>query len=317
MSHAQVSLGIINYNGLPFLPGLLSSIHAQSFRDFDTLVFDNGSSDDSVSYLRGHQAGVRLLVSRTNLGFSRAGNRLVQESETPLICFLNSDLELDPHWLGGLVEGVEKESELAAVAPKMLLYDQPEHLNGVGGCMNRLGYTWDRGMFEEDRGQYDQPAPVLFAPAAASLFRRSAFQKVGGFDTSMFMYHEDVDLGWRLWLAGYRIQTAPGAVARHHFAATTRASRGMQWREILGERHNLRSLMKNYERANLLRALWGLLTLPQSPARKFAQLENLAWNLARLKSLLKLRRRVQSSRKRSDRELEKLIVQSRDVPIHL
>ncbi len=109
--------------------------------------------------------------------------------------------------------------------------------------------------------------------------------------------------------------TAPRAVAYHHLSASTREDRGLLWREILGERHNLRALLKNYECANLARALWGLLTLRQPMRRKWAQLGNLAWNLRRLPETLRLRRRIQRERRVPDAQLERLIVQSRHVPI--
>ena len=313
----SVTLGIINYNGRRFLSELLDGIGAQRFDNFETLLLDNASNDDSLALVKQGYPWVRLISSPVNLGFSKAGNRLLAESGSPFICFLNTDIKLDSDWLGQLVNQIEQSPKTAAVAPKMLLYDTPHLLNGVGGCMNRLGYTWDRGMFEEDLGQYDQPAPVLFASAGASLFRRPVLQKLGGFDEGMFMYHEDVDLGWRLWLSGHQVRTAPGAVVFHHFGGVTQASRGPAWRELLGERHNIRSLLKNHEVPNLLRALAGLLVLRQPIPRKIAQLKNFAWNLGHFGSTLTLRRQIQRGRVLRDRDLGELIVQSSDVPVRL
>ena len=182
------------------------------------------------------------------------------------------------------------DESVAAVASKLLLYHQPTILNGVGGAMNRLGYTWDLGMFEEDEGQYDQSREVLFASAGAALFRRVTFLESGGFDEGFFMYHEDVDLCWRFWLLGFRVVTAPAAVAFHHFGASTQAHQGMTWRELLGERHNMRALLKNYEARNLRSALWGLLKRPQPPVRKWNQCRNFFWNLRRLPDTLKRRK---------------------------
>ncbi len=140
---------------------------------------------------------------------------------------LNTDIKAEPGWLAALLGVIGSHPGAAAVSSKMMLYDRPRILNGVGGCMNRLGYTWDRGMFEEDRGQYDRISEILFASAAAALFDRERFLEVGGFDESFFMYHEDVDLCWRLWLRGYEVLSAPDAVVHHHFGATTRQSRSL------------------------------------------------------------------------------------------
>jgi GT2 family glycosyltransferase len=183
-------------------------------------------------------------------------------------------------------------------------------LNGVGGAMNHLGYAWDRGMNETDHGQYDSPEEVLFACAGAAMFRRDSFLEAGAFDEAFFMYHEDVDLGWRLWLMGYRVITAPRAVAYHHFGGSTKASQGNLWRELMGERHNIRALLKNYEPRNVRRALAGILLMNLPRSRKWGQIKNLAWNLGLLPDTWRHRRRIQRSRRRADREISRLIVES-------
>ena len=314
-SPAPASVAIINYNGRPYLEELLGSLELQTHRPLQTLLVDNASRDDSVAYVRREFSWVQVLPQDRNLGFSQAANLAAESARGTYLVLLNTDLRLEPAWLEELVAVAETDPSIAAVSSKLRLYDHPRRLNGVGGCMNRLGYTWDRGMGEEDRGQYDQSREVLFACAAAALFHRSRFRDAGGFDSRFFMYHEDVDLCWRLWLRGFRVVTAPRAVAYHHLSASTREDRGLLWREILGERHNMRALLKNYQGANLVRALWDLLTLRQPPRRKWAQLGNLAWNLRRLPETLRLRRRIQQERRVTDAQLKRLIVQSRHVPI--
>jgi GT2 family glycosyltransferase len=314
---ALVTVVIINFNGAPYLPELLDSLEEQTFRDFRAVLVDNASQDDSCEIAEAHPSDAALIRLPTNRGFAAAGNLGAGRTGSPYIAFLNPDLRLEPRWLEELLAAAGKDREIAAAAPKMLLYDRRNVLNGVGGAMNYLGYTWDRGMFEEDRGQLDAPAEVLFAPAAASLFRRDAFLEAGGFDERFFMYHEDVDLGWRLWLFGHRILTAPQAVVHHHFGGLTKVARGMMWREVLGERNAIRSLIKNYERPTLLRALRHLLLLGQRWPRKLAQLRNLLWNLAFLPETLEQRSMVQKRRMRSDRDLQPLIVQSKHVPVRL
>ncbi len=313
----QVSVVIVNYNGRRYLDELLASLGGQSHRDFETLFIDNASQDGSVEHVRERFPWARPLPQKSNLGFSRAGNLGARVSEAEYIALLNTDIRLEPDWLARLVAVAESDRSVAAAASKMMLYDRPGVLNGVGGCMNRLGYTWDRGMFEPDRGQYDRIEEVLFASAGAALFRREAFLRAGGFDERFFMYHEDVDLCWRLWLLGHRVVTAPGAVVHHHFGGATKASRSMRWRESLGERNNIRALIKNYESKNLTRALAGLLGLRQPLPRKAVQLKNLLWNLAVAPDTLRRRRWIQKNRVRSDRDLKALIVESNDVPIRL
>jgi GT2 family glycosyltransferase len=308
---------IINYNGRRFLDELLDSLRKQTLQDFEAVIVDNASSDDSTRYVRNNFPWVKVLAQDENLGFSRAGNLGVEQARTPYVAMLNTDIRLDPHWLEELLAVGAAGGDTAAVASKLRLYHKPQVLNGVGGCMNYLGYTWDRGMFEEDKGQYDEPADVLFASAGAALFRRSAYLEAGGFDERFFMYHEDVDLSWRLWILGLRVRTAPQAVAYHHFGASTKQEKSLMWRELMGERHNMRALLKNYELGNLRRALFKLLLLKQPRRRKYGQLQNFLWNLRHLPETLNHRRRIQKNRRRSDSELEHLIVQSPHVPVRL
>ena len=307
-----VTVIVINYNGRPFLDELL-----QTLGSFETLLIDNASSDGSLPYLRERFPWVQLLPQPVNLGFSRAANRGADRSTAPYLAFLNPDVKLEPSWLEELVAVAKSNRQVAAVASKMRFYDRPDILNGVGGSMNYLGYTWDRGMNECDRGQYDTVQEVLFASAGAALFRRDIFREEGGFDEKFFMYHEDVDLCWRLWIRGLRVLTAPRALAYHHWAGSTRQAGGLVWREIIGERNNMRTLIKNYEFRNLARSLLDLWLLPQPWRRKWAQGRNSIWNLRHLPDTLGQRNRVQSRRRRSDASLKHLIVQSRHVLVRV
>ncbi len=314
---ADVSVAIINYNGVRFLEELLGSLHSQTLRPAEILFIDNCSSDDSIAYVRTHFTQVKVMPQTSNLGFAKAANLAVRSSGYRFLALLNTDIRLDPGWLSALLKKAETDPSIAAVASKLRLYAEPQKLNGVGGAMNYIGYTWDRGMFELDAGQYDSSDEVLFASAGAALFSRTALLECGGFDERFFMYHEDVDLCWRFWIQGYRVVTEPAAVAFHHFGGSTREARGLDWRELTGERNNMRALLKNYEPRNLAKALWRLLCLRQPARRKAAQLRNFAWNLYRLPETLTERRRIQSRRRRSDADLRHLIVQSPHVPIRL
>lgn len=308
---------IINYNGQKFLSELFDGLDSQGLVDFCILFVDSGSTDNSTEWVRKRSPEARVMELGDNVGFARAANLGVSESSSRYIVLLNPDLRLEPSWLEELAKPAESRQDIAAVASKMLLYDRPHLLNGVGGCMNRLGYTWDRGMFEEDQGQYDTPCETFFASGAAALFRRRVFLHSGGFDERFFMYHEDVDLCWRLWLLGHQVITSPRAVVYHHFGGTTRATKGLVWREILGERNNIRSIIKNYELRNVLRTLKDHLLIRSPARRKFAQCKNFWWNLCYLGDTLSERRRIQSSRIRSDSDLASLIVQSKNVPVRI
>ena len=312
-----VTVAVINYKGREYLQELLGSLRRQTFRDFEILLIDNHSQDGSLDLAGRDFPEVRLLPQEKNLGFAPAANLAARQSNSEFLALLNTDLRLDPDWLQELVRTASNDGSIAAVASKMRLYHDPQRLNGVGGEMNRLGFTWDRGMFEEDRGQYDRSAQVFFASAGAALFRRPLFLEAGAFDERFFMYHEDVDLCWRFWIMGYQVVTAPRAVAYHHFGGSTRKEQGMSWREGIGERNSLRSILKNLEAYQLPGILWELLWLPYGPRRKWRQMQAFLWNLVYLPETLRLRRGIQKRRRRRDRELRYLVVQLRDVPLRL
>jgi GT2 family glycosyltransferase len=278
-------------------------------------MVDNGSTDGSCDFVRQRYPWVRILEMGENAGFSRANNVAVRESQAAMLAFLNNDVEVHPAWLGRLVDAASKSPETTAWASKMLMFDHRELINGVGGAMNEVGYTFDLGMYERDIGQFDTPVEVLFPCAGACLIRREAFISAGGFDERFFMYHEDVDLGWSLWQLGGRVETVPAAVVYHKFGGTSKSTMGMARREYMGERNNIRSLIKHYEPRNLTRAIKLLLAQRQSPARKWQLLRNMAWNLRHLTETLALRKDIQRRRRRSDAHLRYLLYAGIKVPV--
>lgn len=306
---------MINYNGRPDLPELLDSLRGQSTTDFHPVFLDNASQDGSVEFVRENYPEIPVWPQSQNLGYATAANLGVAEFQTPYAVFLNTDIRLDPRCIEEMVAVADSDPRIACVAAKMRLFYQPDVLNGVGGGMNYLGYTWDRGMFEPDHGQYDQVEDVIFACGGAALVRRDAFLEVGGYDVGFYMYHEDVDLCWRFWLYGYRVTTAPQSVVYHKFSRSTRDNRGMAWRELIGERNNVRAMIKNYEWGSLRRSLHDLIRQPRRPERRQEMWKNLRWNLIHLPETLRLRYRIQRSRRVSDAELAHLIDPSPEVPV--
>ena len=142
---ASASVAIINYNGRRYLEELLGSLELQTRRPLETLLVDNASRDGSAAYVEREFPWVRVLPQTRNLGFSRAANLAAETARGTWLALLNTDLRLEPDWLAELVAVGEADPTVAAVSSKLRLYDRPHRLNGVGGCMNRLGYTWDRG----------------------------------------------------------------------------------------------------------------------------------------------------------------------------
>jgi GT2 family glycosyltransferase len=271
------------------------------------MVVDNGSADGTVEWLHAGFPAIRVLALDGNLGFGEANRRGVAAASAPLVAFLNSDTVVEPGWLGELVRALAADTTIGAACSTLRLLDRPELINARGGGMTRLGYGFDRDYLVPAEPSPLAPEPaqreVLFPTAAAMLMRRRDFLDLGGFDPAMFMYHEDVDLGWRIWLSGRRVVVCRDSIVLHAHGGSATVARGRRWKDRLGARHLLRSLLVNGSAPLLGRALPGLCRawLRNRAARQ--ALSALMWNLVRLPGTLRRRRRVQGSRALSDADL--------------
>lgn len=208
-----VSVVVPVWNGRRWLPGLLASLRAQTLAADELIAVDNGSTDGSRDWLAEHAPEVRVLALGHNTGFAVAANRGIRAATHDVVALVNTDVELEPAWLeravAALGEGV------AAVATKMTDLADPGVLYDAGDVLRRDGVCEQRGRFRADDGRWDEPGEVFAACAGAAVYRRAAVLDAGGFDERFFSYLEDVDLGLRLRLAGWRCAWEPRAVARH------------------------------------------------------------------------------------------------------
>jgi GT2 family glycosyltransferase len=210
----DVALVIPNHNGARWLPGVLASVAAQTVAPAELLVVDDGSTDGSAQLAAGYD-GVRVLALNGNGGFARAVNAGIAAVAAEAVALVNTDVELAPDWLERAVAALEQDPRAAAVATKLLDLEDPSILYSAGDVLRRDGVCEQRGRFERDSGRYDAPGEVFSACAGAALYRRAALQAAGGFDERLGTYLEDVELGLRLRLAGWRCRWEPRAVARH------------------------------------------------------------------------------------------------------
>ena len=209
-----VSVLVPNWNGRGWLPGCLDSVHKQRETAAEVIVVDNGSEDDSLSYLRAEHPDVRVISLGRNTGFAHAVNRGLEASQSEFIAVLNTDVVLTADWLMRMVAVLAHHPDAAAVACKMLSLDRPDRIYDAGDVLRRDGVCEQRGRYARDDGRWDEPGEVFGACAGAALYRRAALAAVGGFDERYFAYLEDVDLALRLQLAGWRCRYEP-AVALH------------------------------------------------------------------------------------------------------
>ena len=313
-----VSIVIVNYNGRHHLEKCLPSVFATRKLQLEVIVVDNGSSDDSVAWTREHWPQVRVIAETRNLGFGLANLVGARNAKSNYLVLLNSDTVVTPGWLEHLIRPILLDPGIGATCSQLRLLARPDYLNARGGGMSRLGFGYDIDFgypFAPPAGPEDAtPVDVLFPSGAAMLMRRTDFLDVGAFDPSFFMYHEDVDLGWRLWLLGKRVVLCPASIVFHAFGGTTKSQQGTKFRDWMGNTHNLRSLWKNYEFRNALSATRRLVALWLRTGQVGLAWHALTWNLIHIRGTVRERRRLQRMRRLSDADLFARGLITEDVP---
>jgi len=227
-----VTVIIVNLNGGDHLLRCLSCLAEQDTPPERIVLIDNCSTDGSAASARewvardGRLAGrLEEVDSATNTGFAAANNRGVESCTTEFVALLNPDAFPDRGWLTALVAAARKHPEAASFGSWQRLEGRPGLLDGVGDVYHISGVAWRDGHAKTRGERYEPDGEIFSACAAAALYRRQAFLEVGGFDEDFFCYFEDVDLGFRLRLAGYAARSVAAAGVSHVSAASTGGSR--------------------------------------------------------------------------------------------
>ena len=239
----SVSVVIANLNGEEYLADCLKSLADQTFREFEVIVVDNGSTDGSLSLLNKDFPWVKVVALKENEGFARANNRGFEASSSEYIATLNNDTIANRGWLGALYEAARADGNTGMVASKIFLGREGNEIDSAGMLIYPDGMTRQRGHGERDTGQYDGMVEVLFPSACAALYRRQMLKEIGFFDEDFFSYCEDADLGLRARLAGWKAVFAPAAVVHHLYSRT--GGRHSTFKAYLVERNHLWVLLKN------------------------------------------------------------------------
>jgi GT2 family glycosyltransferase len=244
---------LLNWNGAHLLPTCLDSLRAQTFQDVEIVVPDNGSTDGSLELLAERYPEVRIIRFPRNMGFCLAMNAGMGAARGEFVFALNNDTELDPHCLEEVVAAMRADPQVAIAATKMVYYDDPTLINSAGLGCNEEGVVVDLGRLQPDGEWFSRPREVLGACAGACLYRKAMLDDVGLFDPDFFISYEDIDIGWRAQLAGWRAVYVPTAVVRHR-EGVTREIRGRR-SHFLAARNNVCVWTKDWPLPVLLRHL--------------------------------------------------------------
>jgi GT2 family glycosyltransferase len=250
----KVCVVILNLNGRHHLADCLGTLAGQTWRDFEVILVDNGSTDGSADWVEEYFPQVRVIRNETNLGFAGGNNQAIRASKSEYIATLNNDTRVHAGWLAELVAVAEKDLSIGMCSSKMLFADRPQIINTTGICLDPVGIAWDRRGGESDDDQEPEPVEVFGACAGAALYRRAMLDQIGLFDESFLAYLGDVDLAWRGRLAGWRCMYVPASRVLHVHSATL-GEGSPQKNRLLG-RNKVWTIAKNYPTGR------GLLYLP-------------------------------------------------------
>ena len=257
-SMTGIDIVIPNWNGRHMLEICLPSLYSQTHKDFDIIVVDNGSTDDSLDYIHTNFPEVKVIALDKNYGFSAAVNRGIESGCREWVLLLNNDIEMAPACLDSLAQQIDSNSEVRMYALKMLSFANRTMLDGAGDGVLRGGVGYRFGTLEPDSDYYSLRREVFGACGGAALYNRVLFDELGLFDEEFFAYLEDVDFNLRAVRAGYTCWYVPEAVV-YHMGSATSGSKINKLTVRLTTRNNIFVLCKNYTLPMLIRFLPALL----------------------------------------------------------
>lgn len=256
-----VSIVIVNYNGREHLRRCLSSVLNSDYPNFEVILVDNGSTDGSIELVKrlfGNNPHVKLILNEKNLGPSVGRNIGSRIAKGKYLAFLDNDTEVDSLWLKEAIELMEVDPTVGAIQCKLLLMNERDKFDYAGDYLSQYGFLVQRVNFKEvDNGQLDHVAEIFGAKSAGMIVRGDVFEKIGGFDADYFIYLEETDLCWRIWLNNYRVIFIPVSIVYHAFGERTKlTSAHIKFlAKYHGTKNYITTLIKNFGAGNMLKIL--------------------------------------------------------------
>ena len=248
---------------------------SSTYSNKEVYVADNASTDDSIDWLKKNYSDIKIISLAANYGFARGYNEALKQVAADYYVLLNSDVEVTSHWIEPVIALMQSDHKIAACQPKLLAYHNKslfEYAGAAGGWMDTLGYPFSMGrvfdVCEEDRGQYNKPCEIFWASGAAMFVKADVYHEMNGLDGYFFAHQEEIDLCWRMQLAGYFIMSCPQSIVYHVGGGTLPLG---ERKVFLNFRNNLIMVYKNWP---LAEKVWKL------PARFALDMVSALKNLA-------------------------------------
>lgn len=298
----ETSVIIPNWNGRHLLKMCLPSLQIQTFKNFEVIVVDNGSTDGSQEFIKNNYPKIKLIELDKNYGFARAVNIGIKKSNAEYLILINNDTEVDKNCLGYLVTAAKVRPEVGFVTAKMLQFYHRDKIDSAGDFIDTVGHANNIGFGQKDTANFNKSGYIFLVNAGGSLFKRVVFDKVGFFDEDYFAYMEDVDLCLRAQFRGFKGWYEPKAIIYHIHKAT--ALKNPHFLEYLQFRNMTQTIIKDFPKTLLLKNFnWLKILLVNLNTVRFLGLHGFIWEAIRaeiyilfhLSRLLKKRRLIQKS----------------------
>lgn len=236
-----VTIIIPNYNNIELLKKTLNSIY-KYYNDTKTIVVDNNSKEDVQKIIKCFD-NVELINLDKNYGFAKAVNEGIKLSNSEFVVLLNNDVEVEKGWLESLLDLIKNDEKIFSVSSKMIQYNDRTKIDDAGDEYTILGYTIKRGNNEYTHN-FNTDKEIFSSCAGAAIYRKKIFDKIGYFDEEFFAYMEDVDIGFRARIYGYKNMYCSSAVVYHIGSATT-GSKYNSFKVRTAARNNIFLIYKN------------------------------------------------------------------------
>ncbi|WP_282042820.1 glycosyltransferase family 2 protein [Winogradskyella flava] len=256
----DIAVVILNWNGKALLQQFLPSVIKYS-NDAIIYLADNASTDDSVTFVVKHFPNLKIIQNSENGGYAKGYNDALKHVKQPLLCLLNSDIEVTENWLEPIVNQFNNNDNTAIIQPKILDFKKKSHFEyagAAGGFIDKYGYPFCRGRIfdtiEEDKGQYNNVINIFWASGACLFIKNEVFKSLEGFDESYFAHMEEIDLCWRAFNSNYKAEYVGASTVYHVGGATLNDTNPRK--TYLNFRNSLFTLVKNTDKNVFLRMVW-------------------------------------------------------------